>query len=237
MNAIPALLTAGGIFAAGGTFAWGAAAPSSQLFGSTIRHTGDASTIALTFDDGPNPAVTPSLLNLLDRYNVKATFFLVGEWVQAAQPIVKDIVAQGHAVGNHTYTHPALTLRSSRRISAELNRCDDAIEAATNAKPRWMRPPFGFRSPLLDGIVRRRGGVGVAMWSLWARDWRPQPAEPVIRRLRRVRGGDIVLLHDGDYCALNGDRAHMVAALEYWLPRWKDAGLHFVSLDEIASPA
>jgi len=231
MQLLPVLASAGGVCAAGGILAWGAVAPSSQLFGSTVRHTGDASAMALTFDDGPNPSVTPSLLDLLDRYQVKATFFLIGGWVRKAPALVKEIALRGHTVGNHTDTHPALTFRPARQIARELDSCDDAIETATGQKPRWMRPPFGFRGPQLAGVVRRRGGAGVVMWSAWAWDWKPQPAEPVIRRLRRARGGDIVLLHDGDHRVLDGDRRHTVAALEYWLPRWKDAGIHFVSLD------
>ena len=230
---IPALCAAAGAFAACGTYTWGSVVPSAQLFGPTIRRTGDASTIALTFDDGPNPAITPPLLDLLDRHRVKATFFLIGAWVREAPSLVNDIAARGHALGNHTHTHPSLALRSGRRITDELDRCDDAIELATAQRPRWMRPPFGFRSPLLDGIVRRRGGAGVAMWSAWARDWKPQPAEPVIERLRRARGGDIVLLHDGDHRVINSDRSHTIAALEYWLPRWKDSGIRFVTLNEV----
>jgi peptidoglycan-N-acetylglucosamine deacetylase len=229
----PALCAAAGALGACGTYAWGSVAPSAQLFGPTIRRTGDASTIALTFDDGPNPAITPSLLDLLDRHSVKATFFLIGAWVREASSLANDIAARGHAVGNHTHTHPSLALRGRRRITDELDRCDDAIESATAQKARWMRPPFGFRSPLLDGIVRRRGGAGVVMWSAWAHDWKPQRAEPVIERLRRARGGDIVLLHDGDHRVMNSDRSHTIAALEYWLPRWKDSGIRFVTLNEV----
>jgi peptidoglycan-N-acetylglucosamine deacetylase len=233
MNAIPSVVTAAAVCVPSGAFAWGALAPSAQLFGPTIRRTGDVSTIALTFDDGPNPSVTPALLDLLERHRIKTTFFLVGKWVRQAPELAKEIAARGHSVGNHTDTHPALTLLSRQRITQELGRCDDAIELATGKKPRWMRPPFGFRSPLLHGIVRRRGGSGVAMWSAWAYDWKPQPVEPVIERLRRARGGDIVLLHDGDHRMINGDRRHTVSALEYWLPRWKDSGMRFVTLDEM----
>ncbi len=233
MHEISVFLAGGGVCAAGGIFAWAAVAPSSELFGATIRMTGSDSTIALTFDDGPNPAVTPRLLDLLDRHEVQATFFLIGEWVRAEPSLAREIAARGHTAGNHTNTHVALTFLSPGRIADELNRCDDAIEAATGEKPRWMRPPFGFRSPLLGGIVRKSGDRGVVMWSRWARDWKPQPAEPVTRRLRAVRGGDIVLLHDGDPRVVNGDRSHTVAALEYWLPRWKAAGFKFVTLDGI----
>jgi peptidoglycan/xylan/chitin deacetylase (PgdA/CDA1 family) len=236
MHSLPALLATGGACAAAGLFSWGAVAPSSQIFGPTIRRTGDASAMALTFDDGPNPTVTPSLLDLLDRHRVRATFFLIGRHVRAFPALAKEIAARGHTVGNHTDTHPALTFLPPRRIAEELGRCDDAIEAATGRKPRWMRPPFGFRGPQLGGIVRKRGGAGVVMWSAVAWDWKPQPAEPVIQRLRRAQGGDIVLLHDGDHRLLEGDRRHTVAALEHWLPQWRDVGIRLVSLDELYKP-
>lgn len=220
---------------AAGAYSWAACVPSAQLFGPTIRRTGNSRTIALTFDDGPNPAVTPALLDLLDVHSVRGTFFLIGAHVRACPELAREIARRGHAVGNHTDTHPVLPFLSARRISEELARCDEAIRAVTDAFPRWMRPPYGFRSPSLDGIVAQGGHGTVVMWSRLARDWRPQPPEPMIRRLRRVRGGDIVLLHDGDHRAPGGDRRHTVAALARWIPRWKDAGLRFVTLDEIAS--
>lgn len=220
---------------AAGTYSWAACVPSAQLFGHTIRTTGNPRTIALTFDDGPNPAITPDLLDLLDRHAVRATFFLIGAHVRAFPDLTVEIAGRGHTIGNHTDTHPALPLLSGRRISEELARCDEAIQTATGLVPRWMRPPYGFRSPLLNRIVARRRGAAVVMWSRLARDWKPQPTGPVERRLRRVRGGDIVLLHDGDHRAPGGDRHHTVEALANWIPRWKDMGLRMVTLDEIES--
>ncbi len=207
--------------------------PASQLFGPTTRRTGDPFAMALTFDDGPNPAVTPQLLDLLSRHNVRANFFLIGKFVRACPGLTAEIAARGHAIGNHTETHPNLMWLSPRRIAEELQRCNEAIAAATGREARWMRPPYGFRGPQLAGVVRRLGGAGVMMWSAMARDWKPQPAEPVIERLRRARGGDIVLLHDGDHRRLGGDRQHTVTALEFWLPRWKDAGIRLVALDAV----
>lgn len=234
MEMLPVYLATGGVCAAGGIFAWAAMAPSAQLFGTTLRHTGDPSTMALTFDDGPNPTITPGLLDLLERYNARATFFLIGRHARAFPGLTKEIFDRGHTVGNHTETHPKLTFLSPRRIAEELDRCDEAITSATGKAIRWMRPPYGFRGPQLDGVVRARGGAGVVMWSAMAYDWKPQPAERVIKRLRGARGGDIVLLHDADHRQPQSDRAHTVAALEYWLPRWKDAGIRFVSVDEMA---
>ncbi len=202
---------------------------SGQLYGSS----NDPSRMAITFDDGPNPAVTPGALELLRRYGATATFFLIGQRVRAFPALAREIASRGHAIGNHTETHPSLTFLSAKRIAEELDRCDEAVGSATGKSPHWMRPPFGYRSPLLDGIVRQRGGAGVAMWNLAARDWRTQSPDPVIQRLRRARGGDIVLLHDGDHRVLEGKRGHVVSALEYWLPRWRDAGIQFVNLDEV----
>jgi peptidoglycan/xylan/chitin deacetylase (PgdA/CDA1 family) len=233
MEMLPAFAAAGGVCAAAGVFSWAAVAPSSQLFGPTVRHTGEQATIALTFDDGPNPALTPSFLELLDRHAVKATFFLIGKWVSSAPALAAEISAAGHTVGNHTNTHPGLALCSPARISVELDRCDEAIGAATGERPRSMRPPYGFRGPQLAPVVRKRGGAAVVMWSAMARDWKPQAAETVIERLRRVRGGDIVLLHDGDPHEACADRSHTALALEYWIPRWKDAGMRFATVDEI----
>src|SRR5277367_1506625 len=222
MTINPAWFAAGCVCAAGGLFAWGALAPASQIFGRTLRRLDDASRMAITFDDGPNPSVTPKVLELFERYDAKATFFLIGQRVRAFPGLAREIVERGHAIGNHTETHPSLTFLSAGRIAEELDRCDDAIVEATGKKPRWMRPPYGYRSPLLDGIVRRRGAAGVAMWNVAARDWRTHAPEPVIQRLRRARGGDIVLLHDGDHRVLEGKRGHVVTALEYWLPGWSE---------------
>jgi peptidoglycan/xylan/chitin deacetylase (PgdA/CDA1 family) len=233
MEPLPAILATGGASVAGGIFAWAATAPSAQLFGRTIRHTGDRSSLGLTFDDGPNPAITPDLLDLLDRHSTRATFFLIGRHVRAFPALAKEIAERGHTVGNHTDTHPALTFLSPRRIAEELGRCDEALERAVGRRPRWVRPPYGFRGPQLEGIIRQRGDAPVVMWSLAAWDWKPQPSEPVIKRLRRAQGGDIVLLHDGDHRVLEGDRRHTVRALEHWLPRWRDAGIRFVILDEL----
>ncbi len=240
MNPWPIAVPAGAVAtAAAGVAAWGAVAASSQLFGPTVRHTGSPRKIALTFDDGPNPAVTPQLLELLDRYSVRATFFLIGKFVRECPGLVQEISVRGHLLGNHTDTHSNLFFRSREGIREELVRCQVSIEAALAGTPLWMRPPYGFRNPLLDNEVRRTGMKGVVMWSRKCWDWMPQPPRRLIERLSQVasagnRQGDIILLHDGDHRALGGDRQHVVAALEHWLPRWRDAGVEFVTIDSSA---
>jgi peptidoglycan-N-acetylglucosamine deacetylase len=236
LNSWPIILPAGMVTAAG-IAAWGAVGPSSELFGPTVRHTASAKTLALTFDDGPNPAVTPKLLDLFERYSVRVTFFMIGKFARACPDLVREISARGHLVGNHTDTHANLIFQSRMGIRDELEQCQVAISAATRSDPpRCMRPPYGFRSPLLNAEVRRAGMQGIVMWSKICWDWKPQPPERLIARLARVgrpggSHGDIVVLHDGDHRALGGDRHHVVAALEHWLPRWRDAGLEFVTID------
>jgi peptidoglycan/xylan/chitin deacetylase (PgdA/CDA1 family) len=236
LNLLPAIASSGAA-AAAGIAAWGAVAPWSELYGPTVRHTASSRKIALTFDDGPNPAVTPQLLELFERYSVHATFFLIGQFARACPDLVKDISARGHLIGNHSDTHANLFFRSRAGIHEEIARCQDAVAVALHADPpRWMRPPYGYRSPLLRGEIRAAGMRGVVMWSKICWDWKPQPPERLIERLSRVARpgqplGDIVVLHDGDHRALGGDRHHVVAALEHWLPRWRDAGLEFVTIE------
>jgi peptidoglycan-N-acetylglucosamine deacetylase len=236
LNLLP-VMVASGAAAAAGIAAWGAVAPSSELFGPTLRHTASSRQIALTFDDGPNPAVTPLLLELFDRFSVRATFFVIGKFARACPELVMEIAARGHLIGNHSDTHANLFWQSRVGIRGELARCQDAIASAVHAAPaRWMRPPYGFRNPLLSGEIRRAGMQGVVMWSKICWDWKPQPPERLIERLSRVARpeephGDIVVMHDGDHRVLGGDRHHVVAALEHWLPRWRDAGMEFVTMD------
>jgi peptidoglycan-N-acetylglucosamine deacetylase len=230
-----------GVLAAAGIAAWGAVAPSSELYGPTLRHTDVAKKIALTFDDGPNPAVTPLLLDLFDRHAVRATFFLIGKFARACPDLAREIAARGHQLGNHTESHANLFLKSRAGLRDELARCQDAIATATGAEaPRWMRPPYGYRSPLLGGAIRDAGMQGVVMWSKICWDWTPQPPGRLIERLASVARpdrsrGDIVVMHDGDHRVLGGDRQHVVAALEHWLPRWRDAGNEFVTIESLAS--
>jgi peptidoglycan-N-acetylglucosamine deacetylase len=214
--------------------------------------------IALTFDDGPNPACTPQLLSLMERHRVPATFFLVGRFARACPELVREIADRGHSLGNHTENHVNLTFLPAWRIVDELRACQDSILRALgferDAAPVLMRPPFGYRGPQLWSAIRRVGLRGVAMWSLKCFDWKPQPAERLIKRLERVakrrpepahagmenkshHGGEIVLLHDGDARGLGADRRHVLAALEHWLPRWRDAGFEFVTMNQFAEPA
>jgi peptidoglycan/xylan/chitin deacetylase (PgdA/CDA1 family) len=240
----PVAITAG----IAGVAVYGAGYPRAQLFGPTVCRTGAPNKLAITFDDGPNPAITPKLLDLLAKHHARATFFLVGKFVRECPDLTREILARGHALGNHTDTHPNLFLCGPRKTEEELKRCADAIRQAAGVEPRWFRPPFGFRSPWLSEIVHRQG-MQTVMWTSIPGDWRVKPAEWLIKRMDPIAEharrklppgtgygggltGDILCLHDGYHRHQNGDRARTVAALEYWLPRWSDLGLEFVTMDE-----
>ena len=230
--------------------AYGASSPRSQLFGKTICYTNSPEKLALTFDDGPNPAITPKLLDLLERYDAHATFFLVGRFVRQCPDLVHEISARGHIIGNHTETHPNLFWRRPRQIRDELRQCHEAIIAAINVPPKWFRPPFGARNPWV-AVAARELDLRVVMWSLIAMDWLVRPPELLINSMQPIATraqkqlqpgslptgtrGDIVCLHDGDDRQLNGDRSCTLLALEHWLPRWRDLGLKFVTIEEAVS--
>ncbi len=237
MNLLPLAVPA----ALAGIAAWGAAVPSSQLFGRTVVHrrsTGgeDCREVALTFDDGPNPRCTPTLLDLLDKHQATATFFLVGKFVRQHPELAREVAARGHALGNHTQTHPNLFWKGTGRITQELEECQRAIEEVCGIRPRLFRPPFGFRGPHLFPVVRRMG-MEVIMWSVMVKDWNVQPAEQIGEGLKTTRGGDILVLHDGDYRRTNGDRMHTVSALALALPWFSERGWHCVTVPELVKNA
>jgi peptidoglycan/xylan/chitin deacetylase (PgdA/CDA1 family) len=237
-------------FAAGfaGLTAYGATNARSQLFGHTVYQSDSPQKLAITFDDGPNPSITPKLLDLLDRYRAKATFFLVGKYVRESPGLTKEISTRGHLIGNHTDTHPNLFFTGPNETRTELLRCSEAIGQATWEEPRWFRPPFGYRSPWLSSLVLQQR-MRTVMWTIMPGDWRPKPEAWLIKRMkpvaanvqslpaqsqsvRKSSSGDVLCLHDGHYGIPNADRARTLAALEYWLPRWRDLGLEFVTMRE-----
>jgi peptidoglycan/xylan/chitin deacetylase (PgdA/CDA1 family) len=197
-----------------------------------IRHTGLAGAIALTFDDGPNPVVTPGLLELFARHQVAATFFVIGQHVRTNPSLLREIAAAGHTVGNHTDSHLRLPFVSPERARYELSLCSASIADVCGRRPRFMRPPYGLPRRGLRDMAAAEGIGAVVMWSRAALDWWPQPAWRVLRRLQRVRSGDIVLLHDGAPEPA-ADRRHTLQSLTEMIPVWLDAGLRFVSLDQV----
>jgi peptidoglycan/xylan/chitin deacetylase (PgdA/CDA1 family) len=245
---IPAGYLVGGAVAAA-TIAVGAVHPRSQIFGDTIRCTNSPRKLAITFDDGPNPLITPSLLALLEKYRVRATFFMIGGFAAGCPNLVRDVAAAGHEIGNHTQTHPNLFWCSPQGIRDQIADCHASLSGVLGYRPKYFRPPYGFRNPWVVSAASALG-MQTVMWTLIPGDWREKTAEWLIRRIapieKRARynfstlgyTGDVLCLHDGGHRALNADRTHTLAALAYWLPRWRDLGLEFVTISEaVGAPA
>ena len=179
--------------------AWGVIHPRSRLFG-PVRHrlTTTKRVVALTFDDGPHPLVTPRVLDILRARSVHATFFLVGKWVELYPGIVRRIVEEGHTVGNHSFTHSYLFWTSSpHRLAREIRKAQRTIESVTQTPCQWFRAPVGMKNCYLRGVLERQGLVLVS-WDARFLGRRPFQAERLARRLRRkLVPGSILMLHDG----------------------------------------
>src|SRR5882757_54530 len=222
-----------------GAVAYCAVYPRSQMFGTTICRTSGARRLAITFDDGPNPAITPKLLDLLDQFQAKASFFVIGRFVRECPDLAREIQARGHLLGNHTETHPNLFWLSPSAVRDEIQKCQDALQSATGEPARYFRPPYGMRNPWVVSIARELD-MQTVMWTLIPGDWRERPVEWLTAKMQPIADhgksaasratGDVLCLHDGAHRQLNGDRTHTLAALEYWLPRWRDLGLKFVTI-------
>lgn len=149
--------------------------------------------ISLTFDDGPNPATTPHILATLKKYNVKATFFILGSAIPGNEAILKQIVADGHEVANHTWNHPALTTLSPEQIRQEIQQTQDMITQVTGKRPVMVRPPYGA----VNATVMEYLGLPAVNWTVDSNDWRSRNATAILTEIQRsCHAGGIVLMHD-----------------------------------------
>jgi len=216
------------------TLGYASMAPRSQLFGRTFTGTGPGSRqMAFTFDDGPNDPHTLRLLEVLAKHEVKATFFLIGKYVVRRPEIAQAIARAGHVIGNHTYNHPNLVFTLPSQLTWEIDACERALEEAVGEHSRLFRPPFGGRRP---DVLRKARALGYepVMWSVSGRDWRLNTADGVLRHLAmRIRGGDVILLHDGGHTHFGVDRSHSVGATDRLLSRCKQEGFEFVTVPEM----
>jgi peptidoglycan-N-acetylglucosamine deacetylase len=188
--------------------------------------------VALTFDDGPDPARTPALLDALAAEDVKATFFLCGSAVDASPELSRRIAAEGHEIGNHTYNHPYLPLSRSSLVGRELRATDRAILATTGRIPSLVRPPYGGRSPWNVRAFARHA-KRIVLWDVNSFDWRGDPADEVAQRvLDRVRPGSIVLLHE----ARDGGEV-TIEAVRLLIPALRSLGYELVTVGEMFAAA
>jgi len=209
-------------------------APTGQWYGRTFTGLPSGSRqLALTYDDGPNDPHTFNLLEVLAKHNVRATFFLIGRHVQQRPDIVRELARAGHAIGNHTFTHPLLTLKSTNEIRNELQTCRTAIQDAIGEHSNLFRPPFGGRRPAVLRIARQLG-LEPIMWNITGYDWNAPPAGVIEKKVSsRIRGGNVVLLHDGGHKQMGADRSQTVIATDHLLTRYKAEGYSFKAITEM----
>jgi len=228
---------AGAAGAAVGGFAYASLWPSSRIFGTALTAPRRPGEIALTFDDGPNPEWTPRLLDVLARHEVKATFFMLGKFAAVHKELVRRVAAEGHTVGDHSWSHPKLSKCSAMRIKDELKQTKEALEQILGARVRFFRPPFGARRPAVFRIARELG-LEPVLWNAMTNDWVELSAEKIAATLsgrvvaltRRGFAMNIVL-HDGNHREAVGKRGPSVRAAEMILERFK-ATHRFVGLGE-----
>lgn len=183
----------------------------------------------LTFDDGPHPQHTQPLLELLAAHDARATFFLIGEQIQRHAPLVRRIVDAGHALGNHSWSHPRFETLPLRQQLDEIERTDLMLSSFDGRTRHDFRPPRGvLPRPMLMDCIRR--GRRIAYWSYDSLDYSRRPATELVELARRhpVRAGDIILMHDDSIISLE--------LLETMLPVWKAQGFAFDALPAQGSP-
>jgi peptidoglycan-N-acetylglucosamine deacetylase len=190
--------------------------------------------VALTFDDGPHPVYTPQVLDILDRFNVGATFFLIGSQAQAHPDQVRRIRERGHALGNHSFHHPFyLSWLSPEEIRAEILETQEVIHRIGGEYPRYFRPPLGWVSNDLVAVCRELN-LPVINGSVKAGDVSRPGTERIIETvLADVESGDIIILHDAGGVEGYRDRGQTIEALPIIIERLKYSGYKFVFLDEL----
>jgi peptidoglycan/xylan/chitin deacetylase (PgdA/CDA1 family) len=208
--------------------------PTSQLYGRTFIGLGPGSRhLALTYDDGPNDPYTWRMLEVLERHGVKATFFLIGQYVQQKPEIARAVVAAGHAIGSHTWSHPNLIFEQVTELRRQLVQTQQAILDATGVETRIFRPPFGGRRPATLRTVRAFG-LQTVMWNVTCYDWKAQSADDIVTHAEgQIRGGDVILLHDGSHVRMGIDRSPSVEATDRILSRYLSEGFEFVTIPEM----
>jgi peptidoglycan/xylan/chitin deacetylase (PgdA/CDA1 family) len=242
-NAAVALGAAAGGVAVAGTCVYAALSAGSQLFGRTLVAGRDPSQIVLTFDDGPNDPYTQQLLDALNQFRIRATFFMIGRFVRRRPEIVRAVQAAGHLIGNHTMTHPWLVLESPAKVRQELADCNAALQDVLGHKVCYFRPPHGARRPDVLRIARELGLVPV-MWNVIGYDWKPDNNAAAIRgyvergidRNRRAGRGSNIVLHDGGQAGIGMDRSATVEAVQRLLVTTLHGGANFITADQAARP-
>ncbi|HVS21415.1 MAG TPA: MtnX-like HAD-IB family phosphatase, partial [Pyrinomonadaceae bacterium] len=232
---LPMIASAGSLAAGAAGLYYATSAVRSQWLGATDwRGRTDTASVSLTFDDGPSED-TERILDVLSAYKVRATFFMLGRQVELFPEIAQRIVADGHEVGNHSYSHPLYLFRRPGETRQQLERAQEIIASVTGTEPRFARPPYGVRTPAYFAATRRLG-LRTVQWDVAGFDWKKRTASQIAERvLREATGGSIILLHDAD-SAEKRDRSATVAALPMVIEGLRARGLGVVPLSKLLEP-
>ena len=221
---------------AAGGYAYASKWPSSTIFGKALIAPALPNEIALTFDDGPNATWTPRLLDVLAKYDVRATFFSLGIRAHAQPDLVRRMVASGHIVGNHSWNHPNLAQCSVQRIREELTRTSETLQQITGVPVKFFRPPFGARRPAVFRVAREMG-LRPVLWNAMTSDWSDPSAQQIAAQLshiidgQRLRGHAVnLVLHDGGHNDPGAFREPSVKAADILIQHYKQT-CSFVTLD------
>ena len=188
----------------------------------------DSKKIAITFDDGPHPHQTKQILDILDRYQIKSTFFMVGINVINYPEVAREVIARGHEVGNHTFTHTHLKRLDEKRLSEELGKCEDALEELCEYRPHLFRPPEGAINPYIRHCSENYD-YRLILWSIDTRDWESKDAAQIVNTvLEQIQPGDIILMHD-----YIGRQSKTAEALEVLLPKLLSRGYEPVTVSNL----
>jgi peptidoglycan/xylan/chitin deacetylase (PgdA/CDA1 family) len=214
------------------TAAYGSVSKSSQLFGPSVyRGPGRRRSVALTFDDGPSEG-TLAILEYLDREGIKATFFQCGMNVRRLPQIAGQVAAAGHQIGNHTYSHPRLTLKSREFIDREFTEAQRIIQFETGVVPMLLRPPYGFRWFGMRQVQEKLSLLGV-LWTVIGHDWHWGPDRIAKYVISRCTPGGIICLHDGRSVQPRPDIRSTLAAVQRIVPVLLDQGYTFDTVSEL----
>jgi peptidoglycan/xylan/chitin deacetylase (PgdA/CDA1 family) len=230
-----------GIIAAavGGAGALGAGAvyPNSPMFGRVVgRGPRTEPALYLTFDDGPNPSATATILEVLALEAVPAAFFVVGRHLEAFPRLSRDLAESTHEIGNHSLRHQCLLWRSPGAVAHAIEAAHERIRTLCGRTPRTFRAPYGIRHPVVPSVTRRLAYTTFG-WSIMAWDWRRPGVEAIRRRVReRLHPGGIILLHDGVGEDVRGDRSQTAAALAGIIRDARDGGYEFRPLSDLCRP-
>ena len=192
------------------------------------RHDNAYRKIALTFDDGPHPVYTAQILDLLREYDARATFFVIGSNAAQYPDLLQREAAEGHEIGNHTYTHCRMTKATRASLGQEILQCENVVEELTDERPDLFRPPEGKCTAMISDLAKSLD-YRIVLWRIDTLDWKHRPADVIADEvLSGVTSGDIILFHD-----YVGGKSQTVEALRIILPALREQGYDMVTVSEL----